>query len=322
VDITEYQHPGGSGVNWSQVRQSGIKFATLKATRGTNFINPYFKNDLADALAQGIPTAPYHFLIDYDPGTAGAQANYFINAARAAGYTGHRPGELPPILDLEWTDDGNSNCPPHTTVAEVQTWLNKVQDAFGVKPMIYTSRGFMTDCMNSTTAFGSYLLQVADYIRSHTSPSLPPGWQDWLMWQYTNVGSVPGVPTTNVTLDVFNGTQDQLDKLAHHPNNATQFADINGDGLDEIIAIHPNGDVWAYHNVNGFGGYQGDQVSLVAKGFTDGARTKFADINGDGLDEIIAIHPNGDVWAYHNVNGFGGYRGDQVSLVAKGFVRP
>jgi hypothetical protein len=103
---------------------------------------------------------------------------------------------------------------------------------------------------------------------------------------------------------------------------ATQFADINGDGRDEIITIQPNGDVWAYHNVNGFGGYSGDQVSLVAKGFTDGVRTKFADINGDGPDEIITIHPNGDVWAYHNVNGFGGYRGDQVSLVAQGFVRP
>ena len=99
VDITEYQHPGGAAVNWSQVHSSGVRFATLKATRGTNIVNPYFKSDLAAALNQGIATAPYHFLIGYDPNTASAQADYFISALKSAGYP----------------DTGGASCRPSST---------------------------------------------------------------------------------------------------------------------------------------------------------------------------------------------------------------
>ncbi|MGW0515892.1 peptidoglycan DD-metalloendopeptidase family protein [Crossiella sp. NPDC003009] len=105
-------------------------------------------------------------------------------------------------------------------------------------------------------------------------------------------------------------------------DGSTQFADIDGDGKDEIIAFQPGGEVVAYHNVNGYGGYEGARHSVVARGFTDPARTKFADVNGDGRDEIIAFQPGGDVVAYHNVNGFGGYEGSRTSVVARGFTEP
>jgi GH25 family lysozyme M1 (1,4-beta-N-acetylmuramidase) len=239
VDITEYQHPNGAAVDWSKIHQSGIKFATLKATRGTNIINSYFAGDLAAALAQGIPTAPYHFLTGTSANLS-QQADYFIAELRSAGYTGHGAYELPPILDLEWTDDGTSSCPPYDTVSAVQGWLDKVRAAFGVKPMIYTARGFMTSCMGSTTAFGSYLLQVADYTSGHTNPAIPPGWPSWLMWQYADVGSVPGVPTGNVTLDVFNGSQDLLDSLANVAPPIIGVVGSNGD----VVAKYGLGDYW------------------------------------------------------------------------------
>lgn len=224
VDITEYQHEYTDKqkknhvlpVEWTEIRRSGITFATLKATRGTNVKNGYFKNDLSRSLAQGIATAPYHFLTGYQPDTAAAQADYFINYVRYSGYTGHRIGELPPILDLEWTDDHTSSCPRYTNASQVQIWLDKVYSAFNVKPIIYTSRGFMDSCMKGTTKFSSYLLQVADYTSRHTIPALPAGWKSWTMWQYADVGSVPGVHTRNVTLDVFNGTQSQLDALSRN----------------------------------------------------------------------------------------------------------
>ncbi|MER5628840.1 GH25 family lysozyme, partial [Streptosporangium sp. NPDC002544] len=257
VDITEYQHPGGASVNWSQIRQSGVTFATLKATRGTNKTNSYFASDLAASLAQGIATAPYHFLTGYTSGSAGAQADYFIAELRSAGYTGHRAGELPPILDLEWTDDGTNSCPPYTTVSQAQLFLDKVQAAFGVKPWIYTAKGFMTGCMGSTTAFGSYGLQVADYTSSHTTPAVPPGWGSWLMWQYADVGNVPGVPTTNVTLNVFNGTQAQLDALAARTvtpvvdPQAGHLVDFDGDGKSDVLGLGTSGDdMWLVPNTS------------------------------------------------------------------------
>ncbi|MEW9534794.1 GH25 family lysozyme, partial [Microbispora sp. NPDC049125] len=254
VDITEYQHPGGASVNWAQIRQSGVTFATLKVTRGTNKKNSYFSGDLSNSLAQGIATAPYHYLTGTSSDAA-AQADFFVNTARAAGYTGHRAGELPPILDLEWTDDGTSSCPPYTTVTFARTWLDRVQAAFGIKPWIYTAKGFMTGCMGSTTALSSYGLQVADYTSSHTTPAVPPGWNSWLMWQYADVGNVPGVPTTNVTLNVFNGTQAQLDALAAVSSDADRqgpSSATDGNGALQVFARGTDGSLKHWYWSNGW----------------------------------------------------------------------
>ncbi|WP_181871401.1 FG-GAP-like repeat-containing protein [Sphaerisporangium album] len=306
MDITEYQHPGGASVNWSQIRQSGVTFATLKATRSTNKINSYFRGDLAASLAQGIATAPYHFFTGYSANTAGAQADYFIAELRAAGYTGHRAGELPPILDMEWTDDGTSACPPYTTVSQAQIFLDKVQAAFGVKPWIYTAAGFMTGCMASTTAFGSYGLQVADYGSGRTTPRVPPGWSTWLMWQYADVGSVPGVPTTNVTLNVFNGTQAQLDALAHRdvppppaPLPGT-LGDFDGDGKQDIAGV-AGGDLWIHRNTSTPGNFS-TQGTFISSGWGTVGKFMAGDFDADGKDDIIGFNGGDELMIWRSTS--------------------
>ncbi|MEV7008792.1 GH25 family lysozyme [Streptosporangium sp. NPDC051022] len=305
VDVTEYQHPNGASVNWAQIRQSGVTFATLKVTRGTNKTNSYFRGDLAASLAQGIATAPYHYLTGTSSNAA-AQADFFINTARAAGYTGHRSGELPPILDLEWTDDGTSSCPPYTTVSFAQTWLDKVQAAFGVKPWIYTSRGFTTTCMGSTTAFSSYPLQVADYSTSRTTPAVPPGWSTWLMWQYAETGSVPGVPTTNVTLDVFNGTQAQLDAFANRNAPAPPapvyqtLGDFDGDGKKDIAGIAGDG-LWIHRNTSTPGNFSTSGV-FISNGWRTVSKFMAGDFDNDGKDDILGFNGGDELMIWRSTS--------------------
>ncbi|GES24406.1 hypothetical protein Aple_073050 [Acrocarpospora pleiomorpha] len=307
VDVTEYQHPGGASVNWSQIRQSGVTFATLKATRGTNKTNPYFGGDLGAALAQRIATAPYHYLTGTSS-NAVAQADFFISTVRAAGYTGHRAGELPPILDLEWTDDGTSSCPPYTTVAFARTWLDRVQAAFGVKPWIYTANGFMTSCMGSTTAFGSYGLQVADYISSHTTPAVPPGWSSWLMWQYADVGSVPGVPTTNVTKNVFNGTQAYLDQLSGLSRpvvdpQAGRLVDFDGDGKPDFLGLGASGDdMWFIPNTSSPGTPARGQSIPISTGWKTVTKYWLTDYDGDGKTDILGLNGTDQMLAWINTS--------------------
>jgi len=61
-DVASYQHPHptkahphGQPINWKAVRKSGKDFAIVKATEGTNYVNPAFAgpyfNDYADAGA-------------------------------------------------------------------------------------------------------------------------------------------------------------------------------------------------------------------------------------------------------------------------------
>ncbi|WP_143590716.1 VCBS repeat domain-containing M23 family metallopeptidase [Thermoactinospora rubra] len=106
----------------------------------------------------------------------------------------------------------------------------------------------------------------------------------------------------------------------------TRFADLDGDGRDEIISVGVNGDVVAYRNLGWDAPkvYDGPASKLVAQGFTDPARTKFADLDGDGRDEILSLQRNGDVVAYRNLGWDAPkvYDGPASKLVAQGFAAP
>jgi len=214
VDTAEYQHPDGAPIDWDAVRASGVEFATVKATRGLNVVDEYLATDLDAARTAGLAVAPYHFYTATSPDTGAAQADRFIAAVQATGYTGQRAGDLPPVFDLERTDDGSGSCPVYGTVEDARAWLDKVAAAFGRTPIIYTQKSFLDDCLGSTTAFAAYPLQLADYRQSITEPPLPDGSSTWTMWQYTEA-AIPAGMRAPATADVFNGTQADLDLMAN-----------------------------------------------------------------------------------------------------------
>jgi lysozyme len=214
VDTAEYQHPDGAPIDWDAVRASGVEFATVKATRGLNVTDAYLATDLEAARAAGLAVAPFHFYTATSPDTGAAQADRFIAAVRATGYTGQRAGDLPPVFDLERMDDGSGDCPVYATVADATAWLDAVRAAFGRTPIIYTQKSFLDDCLGSTTAFAAYPLQLADYRQSIAQPPLPDGSATWTMWQYTDAAIPEGIQAP-ATADVFNGTQADLDRLAN-----------------------------------------------------------------------------------------------------------
>jgi len=49
---------------------------------------------------------------------------------------GLRPGDLPPVLDVETTDGENSEA----IVAGIRTWINAVEARTGRRPLIYTAK--------------------------------------------------------------------------------------------------------------------------------------------------------------------------------------
>jgi lysozyme len=217
VDVASWQHPNGAPIDWRRVRAAGVEFATVKVSEGssadsTHYTNPYFRADLTRASAAGLAVAPYHFYLGRNPGTGAAQADYFIAALRAAGYTGHRRGELPPILDFEW--DWKGGCPPYGSAADARAWLDRVQAAFARKPIVYTNRTFINNCLGGSADLGGYRLQIA-YYGSAAQPPLPPGWRQWLMWQWTESNCVDGVPTCDLTRSVFNGGMARLRILSN-----------------------------------------------------------------------------------------------------------
>lgn len=80
--------------------------------------------------------------------------------------------------------------------------------------------------------------------------------------------------------------------------NRVKVADLDGDGRSEFIEVNNAGDgkIYAWHNTGGFpAGNWGAKVE-IGSGWhgNDGSNVHFADLTGDGRDELIIVNANGD----------------------------
>lgn len=198
VDAASWQHPHGAGVNWSSAASSGQSFAFIKATEGTGPANRYYESDVADARAAGMLIGSYHKARPaMDPAQ---QAHAFADRLQSVGGP-----QLPPVLDLE-VDEG---LDPDELAGWTQVFLDTLTHRTGRTPILYTYRYFWIDRMANTTRFSEYPLWLAEY--GVSEPTLPVigGWDQWLFWQRSETGRVPGF-TDAVDLNVFAGTDADL----------------------------------------------------------------------------------------------------------------
>lgn len=190
IDVSYYQ----PRVDWIAAKKSGVSFAFLRVSDGASFLDPELASSWAAAGKAGILRGPYQF---FRPGEDPiAQADLLITTIRAQG--GLQPGDIPPVLDVEVTDD----VPLPTLRAGMRRWLERVEAAFGRRPLIYTSPGFW-DGLGAEATFARYPLWVAHW--DTACPGVPGAWTEWTFWQTTDHAEIPGVPGP-VDRDRFNGT--------------------------------------------------------------------------------------------------------------------
>lgn len=120
IDIASYQS--------STYSTAGLDFVFVKATEGTNYINPRYAAQVAHGRAAGKTIGHYHFVRS---GSMSAQVGYFLAHATL------RAGD---VLALDWEDPGvtsadkdaflrllQSKAPHHKVVLYCNTdyWLNR-----------------------------------------------------------------------------------------------------------------------------------------------------------------------------------------------------
>jgi lysozyme len=199
IDVSYYQ----GTVDWAAVKRAGKVFAFARVSDGTAHPDSQFARNWPAMKTAGIIRGVYQFFrASVDPT---AQANLLLSKLQAAG--GLQPGDLPPVIDIE-TADGQSNA---TVVARMRTWLTRLEQAVGRKPLIYTA-AMMSSVLGNN--FSSYPLWVANYTTQ--CPLMPSDWTSWKFWQKSSTGSVGGI-SGNVDLDVFNGTLSDLRAFAIEP---------------------------------------------------------------------------------------------------------
>lgn len=178
IDAARYQ----GEITWSKAAAAGIRFGWLKATEGGDLADPAYGMNSAGARAAGVPVGAYHFY--FFCRTPEEQARWFIqNVPRV-------PGDLPPVLDMEWNHQ--SSCkkrPDGAAVRDIITRYSQVITAhYGTRPVVYVTPDFYEhNDLGQMAGVEFWLRSVADH------PSVRYPGERWTFWQYTGTGVVPGV---------------------------------------------------------------------------------------------------------------------------------
>lgn len=208
VDIASHQHtgPGDKTIDISKAVDGGISYAFVKATEGTNYMNPHFRDDVIKFIEKDTPVGFYHYAKPTDSTEeAKAQAKLFVAV------TGIDKGvkTIAPVLDIE---ENKENLTSSQLVEWTHAFVNEVKDLTGMDVMIYTYPNFWLDEMGNTTEFSHLPLWLASYNNKSHPGNIPGGWDTWTFWQYTSEGKVDGYGE-KIDLNVFNGTPEDLKSM-------------------------------------------------------------------------------------------------------------
>ncbi|MFI9076434.1 lysozyme [Streptomyces sioyaensis] len=202
VDVSSHNRK----VGWSGLRRSGVRFAYVKATEGTNYTNPYFAQQYRGSYNSGMIHGAYHFALP-DHSSGGAQAEYFADH----GGDWSRDGRtLPGALDMEYNPYG-ATCygKSHKGMVNwIHDFVQTYREETGRYPVIYTSTNWWKRCTGNSGKFGrTNPLWIPRY--GSSVGKLPRGWGYHSIWQHTSSGHPVG------DRNRFNGSYSRLKVLAN-----------------------------------------------------------------------------------------------------------
>lgn len=197
VDASHYQ----GQMNWETISQQGITFAFLKATEGSGTVDDCFADNWKNARDAGLYVGAYHFFSFDSSGVT--QADNFCAVVP------NDKNALPPVIDLEYYR--SDNLPPENEVRDnLRILLNRLQEAYGKKPIIYTTKACWEHYLKDIDL--DYTLWIRS-IFTYPSRSVQP---EWTFWQYNPRGELDGYTggEVHIDLNVFRGTAEDFKAFA------------------------------------------------------------------------------------------------------------
>lgn len=169
------KHQGS--IDWSVVsKESKIKFVYIKATEGSNLVDPKYTTNITNARKNKIKTGSYHFFTCRSSATS--QFENFKN------HVDKKKQDLIPVIDVETC---NNNYTPQQLRDSLKVFINLFEKHYGTKPMIYSSETFFRRYLGR--AFSEYPLFIAKY--SSNQPNIDG--YNWVLWEYSERGRVKGI---------------------------------------------------------------------------------------------------------------------------------
>lgn len=197
IDISRYQ----TSVDFAALKANGTVGVILKATEGTGYVDPTFRERYSKAKAAGLCVATYHFL---KKGSVAQQMQFYAKTVQPT------PGDR---MVIDYEDGG-------LAISDLETAIDALRAAThpSVEITVYGASGFMGaqlgDKKNAKLA--SCSLWVASYTSKPepTMIGLKGTWPVWSLWQYTDKATALGIPT-GVDGNRWNGKPETLPGWFH-----------------------------------------------------------------------------------------------------------
>ncbi|MBP3034796.1 lysozyme [Arthrobacter sp. zg-ZUI100] len=290
LDVSSHQN----NVDWLSAWNQGGRFAYVKATEGEYYKNPFYTQQYNGSANVGMVRGAYHFAIP-TPGSAVAEANYFVNNGGGWSPDGRT---LPPLLDIEYNPYPQlGNTCYDMTASEMVTWIKQfsatMKSRTGRVPMIYTTTDWWRTCTGNSSAFADHPLHIASY--SQAGPgALPAGWGTYDVWQYSSTG--PFVGDSNV----WRGTIASLREFAVRSGSGPSISS-SGD----VVAVGPDGSLLNYRS-NGAGGLLAP--ARIGSGWSGTLSVHSMDWNADNIFDLLSQDAAGNLNVYYG-QASGGFSG-------------
>ncbi len=220
IDVSEYQ----GYINFNEVRNSGIDVVYIRSSEGTNFVDPYFRENYNRAKEAGLKVGFYHYVTSRSEAEAVNEADFFASVIE-----GTEPDCLL-AMDFEYFGGLSS----YDVNAISRAFLERLESVTGKRTIVYS------DAYNAGNVFdetlSSYPLWIAEY--GVSEPQLYRNWSVWTGFQYSDTGRISGI-SDNVDLDRY--TEDIfLDDTSAIVNSGNNVTPQNG--IQDITIIVQAGD--------------------------------------------------------------------------------
>lgn len=173
IDISRHQ----GKIHWDEVENNtSLKFVYIKATEGSNIVDPFYKENVREARKRGFKVGSYHFLTRRT--SMERQVDNFLSTITPDDQ------DLLPVVDIE--KDGTEGWDRPIIQKNLARFIRLIKERLGKSPMIYTNEAYYH--LYLYPEFNHYRLFIANY-------SLEPSMLDtrYDIWQSSKHARVHGI---------------------------------------------------------------------------------------------------------------------------------
>ncbi len=187
IDVSKWQ----GKIDWQEVKNAGVEFVmirmgTQQGPSKDSIVDPYFKTNIMEAKEAGLKIGVYYFSYAATIKEAKEQAEWVINELR--------PYEIDLPIVFDWECYGNLK-EYKLNLYELNEMANQFLERInssGYRSMFYASKNYL----EKLWIYIEHDIWLAHYAEKTTYEG------DYLLWQFTNVGQIPGIDG-NVDIDLM-----------------------------------------------------------------------------------------------------------------------